>query len=140
MSQFNPHQLAFMQRELAEWAIIVELELKKAMHAKNIEVTGDLENSLTYKVFQAAGGNSGHYQLSFLEYGRFVDMGKGRIAKLETISNNTRRLKKRKPEKWYAKTAYGLIYGNLIRRLQNNYSDAIIYTIKNLEDGQHQNR
>jgi len=41
---FNPNQLDFIQRELAEWATIVELELKKKMHALNISVSGDLEN------------------------------------------------------------------------------------------------
>ncbi len=133
MSQFNPNQMEFIQRELAEWAIIVELELKKKLHEKNIHITGDLENSLTYQVFVAGGGNSGRYQLSFLEYGRMVDMGKGRIRKTESIAGNTARLKGRKPEKWYAKTAYVLIYGNLIRRLQNNYQEAIIYTVKQLE-------
>lgn len=135
MTPFNPNQLAFIQTELAEWAFVVELELKKKLHEKGIEFTGDLEKSLSYKVFTASGGNSGRYQLSFLEYGRMVDMGKGRISKFETIKSNTRRLKKRKPEKWYAKTVYGLVYGNLIRRIQNNYSQAIVYTLKQLENG-----
>ncbi len=139
MNTFNSNQTNYVQNALLDWAFVVELELKKKLVEKNIEVTGNLLNSLSYQVFEASGGNSGSYQLSFLEYGRFVDMGAGRRSKFESIEGNTKRLKTRKPEKWYASVVYPLIYGGLLRRIQNNYKAGVEYTIKQLENGSNQN-
>lgn len=140
MNALNKNQLNFLQIELYDWAQMVDRRLKQTLMNKEIsngegKSTGDLLRSLSYQVFVASGGNSGSYQLSFLEYGRFVDMGAGRKAKFETIEGNTNRLKKRKPEKWYAKKTSQFIFGNLIDRLYNNYSAAVVYTLKQIENG-----
>lgn len=139
IQQLNQNQLNFLQVELADWAIMVERRLKQTLLNKEINATGDLLRSLSYQTFVAGGGNSGRFQLSFLEYGRFVDMGAGKRSKLETINGNTRALKGRKPQKWYTKKVYDMVFGNLLDRLYNNYAASVTYTLKQLENGLNKN-
>lgn len=127
------NELNFLQHELHIWAEAIEKELTKKLLQKDVEITGNLIRSLSYKVFQAGGGNSGGFKISFYEYGRFVDMGAGRARLNNTVDNTTKKLKARKPIKWYAKTAYGMIYGPMLGSLYKNYSDAIVYTLKQME-------
>ena len=129
----NQNELNFIQHELSIWAAAIEKELKNKLVQKNIEHTGDLLRSLSYKVFQASGGNSGGFSITFYDYGRFVDMGAGRARLNTTVADTTARLKARKPVKWYSKPAYKLIYGPMLASLYKNYSEAIVYTIKQME-------
>lgn len=135
MAGITQNQQNFLAGEIAVWAQAIEQELKKKLVQKGVEHTGDLIRSLSYKVFSAAGGNSGGFSISFVDYGRFVDMGAGRARLNQTVSSTTKKLKERKPVKWYAKTAYGMIYGPFLGALYRNYSEQIIYTLKELENG-----
>lgn len=119
----------FIQYELQEWAKEVEAALQKSFSVKNIGVTDDLLRSLSYQVFNASGKNQGQYKLSFLEYGRMVDMNVGKGRKIETIKSNRRIIKGSRDKKFYSKTTYGKL-GRLIGNLVNNYQEQAIQTIK----------
>lgn len=135
MAEFTQNQIDFIQYELSLWAKGIEERLAAVLKKKGIEHTGALLRSLSYKVFQASGGNSGSVFLSFLDYGRWVDMGAGRASKIESGATNAAILsnagKKRKPNKWYAKTVWPNLYGYLTERLMRGYEEQIVYALKN---------
>lgn len=99
---------------LAEWGRRTDLVLRAEIGKLGIGVTEELLASVRYRVFQEAAGAG--YDLSFLDYGRFVDMGVGRghgmDAKIERQKTNaalirSQRKKERKPKKWYSRAFYG---------------------------------
>ena len=127
------NQQNFIQYELSEWAKGIEQRLKETLQKKGIVATGDLLRSLSYKIFAASGENSGEVQLSFLQYGRLVDMGAGRIRKIESNEGNAELIRtggKYKPQKWYASVVWPNLYGYLIERLIRNYQENIVYEVK----------
>lgn len=127
----DARKLEFINDELSAWAAEVDAELKKALTRMNIGVTDDLYRSLLYQVMRASGSFDGQYQLSFHEYGRFVDMGTGRggRAKYESMAGNRRKLVGRKPKKFYSKTTYGML-NRLIESIAYGYQEATADTVK----------
>ena len=128
--KLNFNEQNFIYTELANWAKIVEDRLAKEMLRLGAVYTTDLIRSLSYQVYQASGKHNGRYALSFLQYGRMVDMGAGRGRKIESAAGNRELLTKtREAKKWYSKTAYGSL-NMLIKRLAENYQEGVIYTVK----------
>ncbi len=130
----DAEKLQFIEDELQNWAQWIDQQLREKFDKLDIGYTNDLINSLAYQVFNQSGLNDGEYQLSYLEYGRMVDMGAGRGSS-HRIEGNRRAFKAasdqkvRKPKKWYAKTTYGGL-NRLINALINGYQPAIINTLK----------
>lgn len=127
-------KLNFINEELEEWARWIDGKLREKFQKMKIGVTEELINSLAYQVFNSSGLNDGEYQLSFLEYGRMVDMGAGRGSK-HSITDNAKAYrdagekKMRKPKKFYSKTTYGGL-NRLMNSIINGYQPAIIDTLK----------
>lgn len=130
----DQNKIEFVHDELMHWAEWIEKKLKEKFVTMKIGVTDELLKSLSFEVLESAGLNDGQYKLSFLEYGRFLDMGVGSLSK-ETISGNREAFKKasdtkiRRPKKWYGKTAYGGL-NRLINSLVNGYQEEIVQTVK----------
>ena len=110
-----------------------ETELKRAIARMKIMDTDSLHKSVSYKSSRAGSGHQGSVEIIFKEYGRRVDMGAGKGRSLQT--NRDRRIEKmtvkgkRKPRKFYSKTAYGLITP-LINDLQYGYTEEVKQKIK----------
>lgn len=128
MSTSLPQENEFIQAQLHEWGIIVEAELRYAMGKYKIGVTNDLLRSLKFQVMSATGANKGSLKLYFNEYGRFVDMGRGKgygIAETSATKNaiveKSKSSHHRKPKKWYSKKFYGNL-NKLVNALAYNYS------------------
>ena len=127
-------KLKFIDNELHQWADWIDKKLREKFTKMDIGVTDELLNSLGYQVFNKSGLNDGQYSLSFLEYGRMLDIGAGRGSS-QRISNARNAYKEasenkiRKPKKWYSKTTYGGL-NRLINALINGYQPAIINTVK----------
>lgn len=128
-------KLDFIYHELAEWAKVVDTRLKKQFAKRKIGFSDELFRSLHYEVFKAASGNDGEFRLSFLEYGRMLDMGAGRGAQ-HSIKENRKAYRRvsdhhiRQPKKWYSPTAYGSL-NRLIGSLVNGYADGTLNLLKN---------
>lgn len=129
----------FIQQEL-NWAEEYLIEsLKRELTRQGIGVTDDLVRSLATKVKGASASDQGQLDLIFNQSGRFVDMGAGRgyIKGARRAAINARTLRpnkaaKRKPKKWYSKTAYGVI-SRLAFRLVSNYQSQLIESVKKIE-------
>ena len=130
----DQNKLDFIFHELSDWAQYVDGKLRAQFSKKNIGVTDELIRSLHYEVFKSSGGNDGEFRLSFLEYGRMLDMGVGRAASHSISSNRNKYLREgahkiRKPKKWYSPTTYGSL-NRLIGTLVNGYAEVTLGTIK----------
>ena len=121
-------KLDFINETLTDWAKGVNKSLIKQLNKQKIHHTRALITSLSFQVFKASTGHQGKYQLTFQEYGRFIDIGVGKGVKIESIKGNTGIIggkKIRKQKKWYSKTIYKAIYGGLIKGLVTNYRENI---------------
>lgn len=121
-------KLDFINEELSDWAKGVKKSLIQELNKQKIQTTRALITSLSFQVFKAGTGHQGKYQLSFQEYGRFIDIGIGKGFKIESIKGNAAIIggkKSRKAKKWYSKTVYRAVYKGLIRRLVTNYRENI---------------
>ncbi len=123
---------AFFNQELRAWSEELLSRLDSRIQDLDAVDKGFLRKSLSYQLFQSSEF-SGVFSLSFAEWGRFVDMGAGKgylenkelsVAMLKELGR-----KKRRPKKWYSKTAYGQI-DNLISRLSLGLSETAIHQIK----------
>lgn len=124
-------KLLFIQNTLYEWGQKLIDELKQRLKELDIQATGDLLKSLSYQVFQASEYSQGEIHISFAEWGRMVDMGAGRAPKIESVENNLQHFNQnRKPQKFYSKTAYGLL-NLLISNISHGFQDEIIDKLKN---------
>ena len=103
--------LAYVQ----EWADRTDQILLDQLARKDIGITDELRTSVRSKVHQLAGEQI-RFDLSFLSYGRYRDMGAGRPAeKIESRGATAARLhaaslKGRKPAKWYSRPFYGRLH------------------------------
>ncbi len=122
-------QLEFIASELEDWSKWVDKKLHEQFKRLNIGVTHELERSLHYQVFKAASGSDGAYKLSFLEYGRMLDMNVGR-GRSHSITGNRKKYKSATVKRWYSRTTYGAT-NRLIGSLVNGYVAATMATIKN---------
>jgi len=125
----NQDKLNFIYDELTNIAKEIHERMQKAMLEKKIGITEELLKSLSYQVFKASGSSDGRYELSFLEYGRMLDMNVGRARKIESIKTNRRIIVGARDKKFYSKPAYGKI-SRLISNLVNGYQEQSIATIK----------
>lgn len=113
-----------IQKKAEEYFIIESLhnfapELEDALIESAIEhklkKKGDLQESIKSRL--DIGNKLGYaLMVSFETHGRFQDMGAGRSAKIENVDTNAivyglkpKRVKKRKPRKWYTRVVYGQI-------------------------------
>ncbi len=93
-----------------QWLAIFEEKLKKAIAKREIGVTGTLAASFIKTIIYRSNGDPDRLQISFLMYGRFVDMGVGRGSRIgERHQQNLEkraglRAIARYPKKWYSKT------------------------------------
>ncbi len=101
--------------------------MMKSIDKKKAINTSSLRNSIYHKIYNTGNG-AASIKISFLEYGRFIDMGVG--GKGGNLSALKAKVIKRKPKKIYSPIAYGLLTP-LINELQYGYSKQVIETIKN---------
>jgi hypothetical protein len=134
-------QQSFILKALTQYNERVEAAMKRAMAAKNVNVTGEAARSIAYQVLQSGAGAES--KLTFKEYLRFIDMGVGRghplgrlkKVRVELASRNAggnvfKKDNVRKPKKVYSKTAYGeLIF--LENNLLHGYTEEAIANLKN---------
>jgi hypothetical protein len=128
----NQKQLDFISDELENWAEEVETELKKALQRMHIGVSDELFQSIKSQVIRASTTGDGKFMLSFLEYGRMVDIGTGRGGRGKAVENrkkNRQAWAGRKPKKFYSKTAYGML-NRLIENIMYGYQEASAETVK----------
>jgi len=99
-----------------QWALITERIWRMNIAKYKIGDTQNLINSFKHHINFHSNGDVGSIDLSFLMYGRFVDMGVGK----ETFVGNTgNTMTKRKRKVWYSKTIY-----SEIKRLTELMADA----------------
>lgn len=125
----------FVARELEAWGEDLQREMRKALRGLRVGVSDDLYRSLNTQVFKAGSGNDGKLYVSFLGYGRMVDIGTGRGGRsktLESRAGNRQAWTGRRPKKFYSKTAYGMLNG-LIERLLSGYQTHTAETIKSAQ-------
>jgi hypothetical protein len=101
----NINQLA------ADWARITIDRWRKQIQKKRIGQSGKLFNSFVSNIIRNSDGNPSKIELSFLYYGRFVDMGVGRGISIggqmdeRTMRGRAEALRNaRRPKKWYSPT------------------------------------
>ena len=121
-------KLTFINKELLQTVAAIDKGVRATLVKRKIEVTQDLINSISFRVFKASGGDHGKMAMSFVGYGRLRDMGVGRGLKIESVKGNTQLISggKRKSGKWYSKVAYKAVYSGLIAGLVSNYVDTVI--------------
>jgi hypothetical protein len=117
---------------LDEHAHYLAGELRKMIAAKQIKGKNLLAASIRSSVRTNDPTISGTHELSFLDDGRFVDMGVGRLRKIESVQTNGALLKamERKPKKWYSRTAYGIVFGRLLPKLITQTQDDTVDQLK----------
>jgi len=100
-----------MQEEIVrEWANIVVDRWRKRLRKLRIGVSDDLYDSFQLAIHQLSLGEVDRVDFSFLQYGRFRDMGVGKGTPLGMVKENaialnrTRAAVGRRPGKWYTKT------------------------------------
>lgn len=111
----------------------------ETIEQKNIRVTDDLLESLTYRIFRE-GGNRG-LRVSFLVYGRFIEIRRHkRLSHKNALSTNTNALlwgikenniKKGKDTDWYSANAYGSL-NRLISILSNELTNEEVARLKGI--------
>jgi hypothetical protein len=99
---------------VSDWTKRTETLLKSQIKKLNIGVTDELYESIKGKVIEK-GMDMIQSDFSFLQEGRFVDMGVGRGRKIESQKGNGEIISginkgARKPKKWYSKTFFGRLY------------------------------
>lgn len=127
----------FVAQELEAWGEDLEREMRKALRGLRVGVSDDLYRSLSTQVLKAGSGNDGKLFVSFLGYGRMVDIGTGRGGKgaaMESRQRNRQVWRGRRPRKFYSKTAYGMLNG-LIERLIAGYQ---LHTTQTVKEASHE--
>lgn len=99
----NPETLDILTR----WTERTNFLLRRQREVLGISNDGPLSKSQKYRVRQLSNAML-ESETEFLVRGRFVDMGAGRrSSKIETREGNAKKLKVRRPKKWYSKTFWG---------------------------------
>jgi hypothetical protein len=104
---------ANIELAVTRWLEIAIKRYRFYIHKNKVGFSQNLWNSFTENIIRGAGGDIAKLEISFLFYGRFVDMGSSRgwsfgrkiQPKIEQIYG-FKKLKgeDRKPKKWYSKT------------------------------------
>lgn len=128
-------KLAFVRKALEDYSRRVVEAMRRELVRRNIQVTGDLLKSLSYKVYQqSADGNT---NIDFAEWGRMVDMGVGRGHPLGGLKATKEVLQAkagkggmiRTPKKFYSPIAYGNLNG-LIGDIAYGFTEETIAQLK----------
>jgi hypothetical protein len=82
---------------MERWIASTRQRLISEIDRLNVYEVGKLKDSIRTNIYKDGDMIVG--EISFPVYGRFVDMGAGRRAKVEALSM-------RKPKKWYSPTFY----------------------------------
>jgi len=106
MEKANLSQLA------TDWSKITIDRWKKNIEKRGIGHSGDLFKSFVSNIIRNSDGDPKRIELSFLFYGRFVDMGVGRGGSVKTQSDEKTlrgragafKSTSRRAKKWYSKT------------------------------------
>lgn len=129
------NRLTFIADEMQWYQEYLTDRLKQELRNKNINVSGELLQSITGKALKASDENEGGAAISFNTYGRFVDMGaargwhKGQPTQELIINKLTKTLRKPKGKKQYSPVAYGTL-DRLAYNLATKYSESITLGIK----------
>ncbi|RNI27674.1 hypothetical protein EFA69_16275 [Rufibacter immobilis] len=132
-----------------EWADRTDRILKEQMKRLKVGEKGGGDKELFFSLrsnVYAKYGDKVQMDLSFIEHGRFRDMGagSGKKAKIETMAGNlalatasARKRKGRKPAKWYSKPFYGRLNA-LLGVVSGEVQEVIIETLKEVATGPQQ--
>lgn len=126
-------KLKFIAEALQTYMQEVMEAMQSSMQQKHTLDTHTLYNSLKQRTYQQyAQGNA---NLSFAEWGRFLDMGVSKGHPLGGIKATAQKLRKndtpsRKPRKIYSPIVYGHLNG-LINQIAYGFTEETISRIKN---------
>lgn len=99
-ADFENEAIAFFHKWLEDTVQVLKSEVDRL----GVKDTEELHGSLRYLVLQVSQGHLGA-EIHFLSRGRYVDMGAGRRAKVETLGRR-KALKGRQPVRWYSPAFY----------------------------------
>ncbi len=113
-----------MYQMVYDWARYANRDLGKSLDKKKVGVTMELVRSRKFRV-EGSGDDVQKAIFSFLEYGKFVDMGVGKGQKLGDVKGNQviykeTGIKGRKAKKWYSKVIFPEA-NTLAKLLEENY-------------------
>lgn len=136
---YNDVELTFIRNILWEHGRYVWNLFQTALQQKNINNTGELKESIKYKLIKE--GNNPGLSFSFLSYGRAIEIKyHSRNSRQFQMPNtnevvwgirNKPRSTRKKDTRWYAKTAYGSL-NTLIGRLMTEASEQELARLKQL--------
>ena len=123
-SPINIYQLVY------DWARYTNRDLGKSMDKKKVGVTFALVKSRKFRV-DGSADDVRRAVFSFLDYGKFTDMGVGRGQKLGDVKGNQviyreTGVKGRKAKKWYSKVIFPEA-NTLAKLLAENYGLGLIW-------------
>lgn len=107
-----------LEEAVQRWLDIAIERYRFYIDKYNVGFTQSLWNSFTESIIRGSGGDISKLEISFLYYGRFVDMGVGRgyykgsrkqlgdhkYFKYRNVTGQTNKVVSRKARKWYSKT------------------------------------
>lgn len=129
-------KLTFINKALTDYMKEVSAAMEAAIQKTDAIDTKTLLQSIHYKVYQQTA--QGNADLSFAEWGRFVDMGVGKghplggiknMSKLIERQTGKRKAKKRKPKKIYSPIVWGKLNG-LYGDLSYGFTEETIASLK----------
>lgn len=133
-------KLTFIAKILNEYGQELEKVMPAVMARLKVNNTGEGSRSISYKVLSSSAAPS--FQLSFVDYLRFIDMGVGKAhplgglakKKLSLTSQKKEGLvfvkdRVRKPKKFYSKVAYGKLNW-MYNKLLYGYTEETIQMLK----------
>lgn len=122
----------FQRQVLSEWAATTVALMQISAAKKGLHDTGELINSIGYRVF-SAGASAMGLDISFNQYGRILDMTRNQatptaVNKAILLGGKTINARKNAVSKnWYSKVVFPRIYGSgnnesLIEKLTEGYA------------------
>ena len=142
MGAIDINKLIFIEKVLGNWSNSLDAKLLNNARAMNLydsktknHPLAHLQDTFSHTVKGNDANAQGTAEFSFAEWGRMLDMGKGRMKKIESHYTNslllqTKNVKKaRQPKKFYSKTAYGML-NRLMYELSQTYIESVSYTLK----------
>lgn len=128
-------KLSFIRKALNDYMLAVESAMERSIQQAKAVDSGQLLNSLKHKIYQQYADGNGN--LSFAEWGRYLDIGVGRGHPLGGLKNlseyltakSNKRNRKRKPKKIYSPIVYGHLNG-LIGDLSYGFTEETVARLK----------
>lgn len=134
MKELNEVEELFVQKMLElHGEYIVDL-LADSINTKDLKATEQLLESIDFSVKKR--GNDYVLQISFMSYGRFIEIEyfkSKRLRRESEIRANKKKIRraKKKDTRFYAKNVYGSL-NRLLSRMSNEYSEAEIARLKDI--------